>query len=99
MRQRTLAPPKGKKKKKASRRIIDGSVSWRSYPHRFFKEGRRICERFGDAFVLGRELVRRSLRLSGVCVCVWVGVPSTKRSHKEKQLLWHFGEEEELGGG
>ncbi len=47
--------------------------------------------------MLGRELVRRSLRLSVVYVCV--GVPSTKRSHKEKQLLWHFGEEEELGGG
>jgi hypothetical protein len=70
MRQRTPAPPKGKKKKKASRRIADGYVRWRGYPHQFFKEGRRICERLGDAFVLGRELARRSLKLSIVCVCV-----------------------------
>ncbi len=84
-RQRTPAPPKGKKKKKALRRIADGSVRWRGYPHRFFKEGRRICGRLGDAFVLGRELARRSLRLSVVCVCVCVCVGWRSFHQKKSQ--------------
>jgi len=37
--------------------------------------------------VLGRELVRRSLRLSGVCVCVCVGVPSSN-GILEKRRSW-----------
>ncbi len=93
MRQRTPAPPKGKKKKKASRRIADGSVRWRGYPHRFFKKGRRICERLGDAFVLGRELARRSLRLSVLCVCVGWRSFHQKKSQREAapMAFWRRG--------
>jgi hypothetical protein len=42
------ATKRKKEKKKASRRIADGSVRWRGYPHRFFKEGRRICGSLED---------------------------------------------------
>ncbi len=42
------ATKRKKEKKKASRRISDGSVRWRGYPHRFFKEGRRICGSLED---------------------------------------------------